>query len=100
MTRQIRFEEAAWREWLLPAGGMKRRILPPAIGLVYIALVGMLGGLRSDHVLIGLLGFLDLYNYQSRRFLRAFFPFILTGAVFDSMRYFYWAGITGRVHVA
>jgi inositol phosphorylceramide synthase catalytic subunit len=101
MTRQIRFKEAAWREWLLPAGGeMKRRILPPAIGLVYIAAVGMMGGLRSDHVLIGLLGFLDAYNFKTRKFLKGFFPFILTGVIFDSMRYFYWAGITGRVHVA
>ncbi len=79
---------------------MKRRILPPAIGLLYIAAVGLLGGLRSDHVLVGLLGFLDLYNEKTRRFLSAFLPFIATGAVYDSMRYFYWPGIAGRVHVA
>jgi membrane-associated phospholipid phosphatase len=78
---------------------MKRRILPPAIGLCYIAAVALLGGLRPDHVLVGLLGFLDLYNERSRLFLREFFPFIATGAVYDSMRYFYWPGIAGRVHV-
>jgi membrane-associated phospholipid phosphatase len=88
------------REWLLPSRTMRRRILPPAIGLVYIAAVGLLGGLRIDHVVVGLLGFLDLYNEKSRLFLREFFPFIATGAIYDSMRYFYWPGIAGRVRVA
>ena len=87
------------REWLVPSRAMPRRVWPPLLGILYIAAVGLLGGLRSDHVLIGLLGFLDLYNERTRRFLREFFPFILTGVVFDSMRYFYWPGIAGRVHV-
>jgi membrane-associated phospholipid phosphatase len=88
------------REWLLPSRTMPRRLWPPAIGLLYIAAVGLLGGLRGDHVLVGLLGFLDLYNEKSRVFLKVFFPFMLTGAIFDSMRYYYWQGIDGRVHVA
>jgi inositol phosphorylceramide synthase catalytic subunit len=88
------------REWLLPSRTMRRRLWPPAIGLLYIAAVGLLGGLRGDHVLVGLLGFLDLYNERSRLFLRVFFPFMLTGAIFDSMRYYYWQGIDGRVYVA
>ncbi len=88
------------REWLLPSRTMRRRVWPPALGLAYIAAVGVLGGLRGDHVLVGLLGLLDLYNEKSRSFLKAFFPFALTGVAFDSMRYFYWQGIEGRVHVA
>jgi inositol phosphorylceramide synthase catalytic subunit len=87
------------REWLLPSRAMPRRLWPPALGLAYILAVGLLGGLRVDHVLVGLLGFLDLYNHRSRLFLKLFFPFILTGVLFDSMRYFYWQGIAGRVHV-
>ena len=79
---------------------MRRRFWPPALGLLYIAAVALMGGLRSDHVLIGLLGFLDLYNEKSRLFLKLFLPFVLTGVIFDSMRYFYWQGIAGRVHVA
>ena len=79
---------------------MKRRILPPLIGLTYITVIAALGGLRSDHVVIGLLGLLDLYNEKTRLFLAQFFPFIATGAIFDSMRYFYWPAIEGRVHVA
>ena len=90
----------AAREWLLPSRTMPRRLWPPAVGISYIAAIGLLGGLRGDHVLLGLLGLLDLYNEKSRQFLRAFFPFILTGVVFDSMRYFYWLGVEGRVHVA
>jgi len=88
------------REWLFPSRTMKRRILPPAIGLAYVAAIAALGGLRSDHVFIGLLGLLDLYNEKTRLFLAQFFPFIATGAIFDSMRYFYWPAIDGRVHVA
>jgi membrane-associated phospholipid phosphatase len=88
------------REWLLPSRGMQRRLWPPALGLLYIAAVGLLGGLRIDHVLVGLLGLLDLYNERTRSFLRQFFPFILTGAIYDSMRYFYWPAIQGRVEVA
>jgi membrane-associated phospholipid phosphatase len=90
---------ATAREWLLPSRTMRRRAWPPLLGLAYIAAVGLLGGLRGDHILVGLLGLLDLYNERTRRFLREFFPFILTGVVFDSMRYFYWPGIAGRVHV-
>jgi len=88
------------REWLLPSRTMKRRIAPPAIGLAYIAVIALLGGLRPDHVLVGLLGLLDLYNEKTRLFLARFFPFIATGVIFDSMRYFYWPAIQGRVHVA
>jgi inositol phosphorylceramide synthase catalytic subunit len=90
----------ALRAWLLPSRTMRRRAWPPALGLLYIAAVAVLGGLRGDHVLIGLLGFLDLWNERTRLFLRVFFPFIVTGVVFDGMRYFYWQGIEGRVHVA
>ncbi|HEX9604581.1 MAG TPA: phosphatase PAP2 family protein [Myxococcales bacterium] len=88
------------REWLLPSRTMKRRIGPPAVGLAYVAVIAALGGLRPDHVFIGLLGLLDLYNEKTRLFLAQFFPFIATGAIFDSMRYFYWPAIDGRVHVA
>ncbi|OFX19743.1 MAG: hypothetical protein A2V77_15040 [Anaeromyxobacter sp. RBG_16_69_14] len=79
---------------------MQRRLWLPVLGLLYIATVGLMGGLRGDHVLVGLLGFLDLYNEKSRLFLRLFFPFMLTGVIYDSMRYYYWQGIAGRVHVA
>src|SRR5207248_7758390 len=89
----------AW-ECMLASRTMKRRIRRPAIGFAYIAGIAVLGGLRCDHVFVGLLGFLDLYNEKTRLFLAQFFPFIATGAIFDSMRYVYWPAIDGRVHVA
>jgi membrane-associated phospholipid phosphatase len=100
LERAHRSPRHALREWLLPSRSMKRRLWPPALGLLYVAAVYALGGLRADHVLVGLLGFLDVYNERSRSFLKTFFPFMLTGVIYDSMRYFYWQGIAGRVHVA
>ncbi len=88
------------RDWLVPSRTMPRSPILPAIGLGYIAVIGALGGLTSNHVLLGLLGFLDVINETTRRFLRTFLPFIATGVIFDSMRYYYWPGIDGRVHVA
>jgi hypothetical protein len=84
---------------LLPSFTMKRRLWPVAIGLAYIAVIYFLGGLKARHVMMGLLGFLDMYNERSRSFLKYFFPFMLTGIVYDSMRYYYWWGIEGHIHV-
>ena len=85
---------------LLPHWKMRRRSWPALLGLTYIAVIAASGGLRSDHVWIGLLGLVDLYNPTTQVFLRYFFPFILTGVVYDSMRYYYWAGVLGHIHVA
>jgi len=88
------------RDWLLPSRALQRRWWPPAIGLAYIATIGALGGLEGQHVLLGLLGLLDAYNERTRAFLRAFFPFIVTGAIYDSLRYYLADGTAGRIHVA
>lgn len=88
------------REWLLPSREMRRGWGVAAAGLAYIALIAALGGLKSNHILVGLLGLLDVYNENTRRFLRNFYPFILSGVIYDSMRYYYWQGISGHVHVA
>ena len=86
-------------EWLLPNRTLKRRLWPLAIAATYVFAIYTLGGLRSDHLTIAVLVFLDFYNQKSRLFLKYFFPFILTGVVYDSMRFFYWQGIEGHVHV-
>src|SRR3954462_2416533 len=88
------------RGWLLPSRTMRRRVWPPAIGLGYIAVIAALGGVQAQHVLLGSLGLLDAYNEKTRLFLRTFFPFILTGALYDSLRYYLVAGTAGRIHVA
>jgi membrane-associated phospholipid phosphatase len=79
---------------------MRRHPGVPALGLLYIVAIGTLGGLAAYHVFLGLLGLLDLYNERTRLLLRTFTPMILTGVIFDSMRYYYWPGVDGRVHVA
>ena len=85
---------------LAPDRAMKRRMWPLALGLGYILLIKTLGGLQASHMLIGSLSLLDAYNHRTRRFLKSFLPFLLTGALFDSMRYYYWQGIEGNVRVA
>jgi membrane-associated phospholipid phosphatase len=87
-------------EWLLPDRAMKRRLWPLAVGIGYVALIGRIGGLRADHVGMGALVLLDYYNRRTRMFLACFAPFIATGLIFDSMRYFYWKGVAGHIHVA
>ena len=86
--------------WILFDRSMPRRIWPVLLSLGYIALIAFLGGLRGDHIAIASLVLLDSYNRNTRLFLITFFPFILTGQIFDFMRYFYWQGIEGHVHVS
>jgi len=88
------------REWLLPSRTMRRRLWPPAIGLAYVATIAALGGLHAGHVVLGSLSLLDAYNEKTRLFLRTFLPFAVTGALYDSMRYYLVPGIAGRIHVA
>jgi membrane-associated phospholipid phosphatase len=85
--------------WLLPSGKMKRRFWPLFVSASYLILIALLGGLRADHAGVAALALLDSYNEKTRLFLKCFFPFILTGVLYDFMRYFYWQGISGRVRV-
>lgn len=85
--------------WSLPSRSINRRIWPLALGVSYLLLIYILGGIKADHILIGSLVLLDYYNEKSRLFLKCFLPFILTGIVYDSMRYFYWQAISGHIHV-
>lgn len=86
---------------LLPSLSMKRRMGYVAFGLVYILAIYALGGIQARHVLVGLLiSFLAAYNEKTDHFLSYFLPFLLTGIVYDSMRYYYWWGIEGNVHVS
>jgi membrane-associated phospholipid phosphatase len=88
------------RDWLLPSRTMPRRLWPPAIGVAYVAVIGALGDLHRSNVAIGMLCLLDTYNPNTRRFLRVFGPFIATGALYDSLRFYLDPVTTGRIHVA
>lgn len=83
-----------------PSATMQRRLWPLALGVSYILTIAVLGGLRWTHVAMGALSLLDLWNERSRRFLKLFFPVMATGIVFDTMRYYYWAGVEGHIKIA
>jgi membrane-associated phospholipid phosphatase len=82
-----------------PSLTMRRRLWPVALGACYILTIAALGGLRWTHVAMGALSLLDIWNERSRRFLKIFFPVMATGIVFDTMRYYYWAGVEGNIRV-
>lgn len=88
------------RGWLLPSAAMPRTVWAPAIGLAYITTIATLGRLHAGNILLGSLALLDLYNLRSRQFLRTFLPCILTGALYDSFRFFLRPLIAGHIHVA
>ncbi len=79
---------------------MKRRFWPLALGMTYIVWLLAMGSTDVGQMSIGALALLDSYNSKTRSFIKYFIPFILTGVVYDSMKYYYWAGIAGHVHVA
>jgi membrane-associated phospholipid phosphatase len=82
-----------------PSAELQRRWWPLCIGVLYVASVIVLGGFRGDHLVFGLLCLLDYYNTTTRNILKYFLPFILTAVMYDSMRYFYWQGVTGHIYV-
>jgi membrane-associated phospholipid phosphatase len=88
------------RDWLLPSRTMRRRLWPLAIGAAYLAVVCALGDLHTSNLAIGALVVLDAYNPNTRRFLRVFWPFIATGALYESLRYYLVVATAGRIHVA
>ena len=87
------------RGWLLPSAAMPRTVWAPAIGLAYIMTIATLGRLHGGNILLGSLALLDVYNERSRLFLRTFLPCILTGALYDSFRFFLRPLIAGHIHV-
>lgn len=92
------------KAWLLPAPShspqMKRAAWPVLVALTYVMLNYVLGGLQEKHVIMASLCALYYYNEKTLLFLKYFFPFMLTGIVYDSMRYYYWWGVEGHIHVA
>ncbi len=98
-SRFVAREKALWPEWwnsLSPA----RKFGPAVFVTAYWLSLGLLHGLRSDHVLIGcLILALSLGGRTAGIILRFLFPVFLTGIVYDSMRY-YSDYIRGTIHVA
>lgn len=78
-----------------------RKIWPGIFMVLYWTFLAAVGGFRSDHLLVGG-GFLVLaYGGRSLQVLfRFLLPVILTGIVYDSMRYYADAIRSSHIHVA
>ena len=67
--------------------------------LIYWGLIYAVGGLRSDHILVCSLAlFLYYWRPGTRETLKDIYPLILSGLLYDSMRY-YADYIRGTIHV-
>jgi membrane-associated phospholipid phosphatase len=65
------------------------RIGYPLLALVYLGTLGVLGGLESLHfILVGIGLVLCLWNDFTRKLAKIGLPFLLYGAVYDSMRWY------------
>jgi membrane-associated phospholipid phosphatase len=87
-----------WRLWL---DGLTpfRRLGPLALVATYWAGLSLLGGLRGDHVIVGLLILLLSYGgAKAEPVLQLLVPLIATGVVYDSRR-FYPDRFRAHVHV-
>lgn len=88
-------------EWLAWWNGasLKRKTLPALGTALYWLILYKLGGLRSDHVNIGVV--FVFFNYagpRARPLYQFILPLLLTGVVYDSQRY--WGHyVRGPVHI-
>jgi membrane-associated phospholipid phosphatase len=97
--RFIAREKTLWPAWWASLSPL-RKFGPTLFVLVYWGALFALHGLRSDHFLIGgIILFLSVGGPSANVILRFLFPVLLTGIVYDSMRY-YADYFRGTVHVA
>jgi hypothetical protein len=72
----------------------------PALAVVYLLVLKLIGGLEGVHFLLVALGVvLCLWSDASRRLARVGLPFLLYGVVYDSMRYYADAIRSPVIHV-
>ncbi len=99
LSRFVTREKALWPAWWNSRSPL-RKFGPTVFVLIYWAALFALHGLRSDHLLVGaLIFFLSIGGAAANTLLGFLFPVILTGIVYDSMRY-YSDMIRGEIHVA
>jgi hypothetical protein len=92
-------EKSQWPDWWSSLTPM-RKIGPTVFVAVYWFSLTALHGFRSDHFFIGMLILVLSYGGRTAGIaLRFLFPVLLTGIVYDSMRY-YSDYIRGDIHVA
>lgn len=92
-------EKKYWPTWW-QSRSLMQKIGPTLWVFVYWLILALLGGLTKDHMVIG--GVIILLSTGGRAAgvaLKFIFPILLTGILYDSMRY-YSAYIRGEIHVA
>lgn len=98
ITLQLREWITQWPAWwrALPA---REKVGPVLIVIVYLGILALLGGLRSDHYnLCGIFLALSYGGRPARVLLKFILPLILTAVIYDSQR-FYSDYIRGPIHV-
>lgn len=92
-------EKTRWPAWWDSLSPLRKYGLA-GFFVVYWSVLALLGDLHNDHILIGaFVAILSVAGPAATKLLRFLFPFMLTGIVYDSMRY-YSDYIRGEVHVA
>lgn len=98
VSRQLSRELRDWPVWWSEQTAFSR-YFPLGFFLVYWTVLHFLGGLRPDHINVGVIVMVLSYGGRSLRILRGFLlPLILTGIIYDSQR-FYSDYIRGPIHV-
>lgn len=97
-SRFLSREKSRWPEWWASLSTM-RKFGPAIFVILYWAGLAALGGLRSDHLLIGAsIFFLSIGGPSAAILLRFLTPVFMTGIIYDSMRY-YADAIRGEIQV-
>jgi membrane-associated phospholipid phosphatase len=87
-----------WKKWWATLSAASK-FLPIVLVSIYVCFLVAMGGLRSDHVVIFSLLLALCYGGPFARVLLGYFlPFLLTGIIYDSQRY-YSDYIRGPIHV-
>ena len=86
-TERVAFTQS-WRRWWATLSPQAKFLPVLAIALYWYAL-RLLGGLHSDHLIIGLIILILTYGGRGARTLLGFLmPFLLTGIIYDSQRWY------------
>jgi hypothetical protein len=98
-SRFLARERSRWPAWWDSLSPL-RKYGPTVFAVLYWLALIALHGLRSDHILVGIaIIVLSLAGPTAGIILKFIFPVLLTGIVYDSMRY-YSSYLRGEIHVA
>jgi hypothetical protein len=97
-TKHFPFRVNEWQNWW-KSQSLIQKLLPAILGFAYVALIGSVGTIRSEHPLIAcLVAVLWYLGPAARNLFKFLLPLILVAVIYDSMRY-YSDYIRGSIHV-